>query len=70
VKKKIKTLLYPGKKQNITNAKENQEISPLTKEQLEQIYQLAFAQAIKFGISQDKAEKMSHALIGSIALAK
>jgi len=70
VKKNIKMLFNPQKKDEKPAKKDDKEVRPLNKEQLEQVKKLAWKQAIKFGIGSEKAEKMANALIGSLALAK
>lgn len=42
--------------------------SPLTREQLRQIKDLASKQAMEFGIIENQAEKMANALVGSLVL--
>lgn len=61
IKGKLKTLFNGDRK-----VEDN--IPPLTKEQLENIKRLARKQAIKYGIKPEKAEKIANALIGSLAL--
>lgn len=68
VKKKVKKLFNPEKKDDKPAKKEEGEVRPLNKEQLEQVKKLARKQATKFGIGPDKAEKMANALVGSLAL--
>lgn len=68
IKRKIKVLFNPEKKDEKTGKPGQDDVVPLTKEQLEQVKKLARKQAIKFGIGPDKAEKMANALIGSLAL--
>lgn len=68
VKKKVKNLFHPEKEAEKPAKKDDGEIRPLNKEQLEQVKKLARKQAIQFGIKPDKAEKMANALIGSLAL--
>jgi hypothetical protein len=70
IKRKIKGLFNPEKKEEKTSKTGQDDVEPLTKEQLEQVKKLARKQAIKFGIGSDKAEKMANALIGSLALTK
>jgi hypothetical protein len=70
VKKQVKKLFIQEKEHEKPAKKEDGEVRPLNKEQLEQVKKLARKQAIKFGISEDKAEKMANALIGSLVLAK
>jgi len=67
IKRKIKDLFNPKKEEKIDKSDED-DVVPLTKEQLEQVKKLARKQAIKFGIGPDKAEKMANALIGLLAL--
>jgi len=69
IKRKIKGLFNP-KKDEITEKSDEDNVVPLTKEQLEQVKKLAHKQAIKFGIGSEKADRMANALIGSLALAK
>lgn len=61
VRGKIKTFFR--KEQN-----EEAEPEPLTKEQLEQIKKLARRQAMKFGMSADRADKMANSLVGLLVL--
>lgn len=68
VKKKVKKLFNPEKKDDQPTKKDDGEVRPLNKEQLEQVKKLARKQAIKFGIGPDKAEKMANALVGSLVL--
>jgi len=68
VKKQVKKLFNPEKRDAKPAKKEDGEVRPLNKDQLEQVKKLARKQAIKFGIGSDKAEKMAIALIGSLAL--
>lgn len=68
VKIKIKKLFHPERKDEKPATKDDKEVRPLNKEQLEQVKKLARKQAIKFGIHSDKAEKMANALVGSLAL--
>lgn len=68
VKKKVKKLFNPENKNEKPAKKDDGEVRPLNKEQLEQVKKLARKQAIKFGIGPDKAEKMANALVGSLAL--
>ena len=69
IKKKIKALFNPEKEDIAPAHKKSKDISPLTKEQLEQVRKLAIKQAIVFKIAPDKAQKMADSLIGSLALA-
>jgi hypothetical protein len=68
LKKKVKSYLERRKKPADPNARSREDVPPLTKEQMEQVHRLALAQAIKFGVDQENAEKMAAALIGSIVL--
>ena len=68
IEKKVKSLFNPKKKDEKPTKKNDKEVRQLNKEQLEQVKKLARRQAIKFGISEDKAEKMANALVGSLAL--
>lgn len=61
LKNKIKAFFNP----------EQDESGPtLTEAQLEQVKKLARKQAVQFGLNAKQAEKMSNALVGSLALAK
>lgn len=68
IKRKIKDLFNPEKKEENTSKHGQDDVMPLTKEQMEHVKKLARKQAIKFGIGSDKAEKMANALVGSLAL--
>ncbi|MBI4739785.1 hypothetical protein HY772_09720 [Candidatus Woesearchaeota archaeon] len=63
IKKKIKALFNKADKQEADSPS-------LTKEQMEQVKKLAYKQATDFGMDAATAEKMSNALIGSLALNK
>jgi len=69
IKKKIKALFNPEKKDDRSANKLETDLPPLTKEQLEQVRKLARKQAIAFGIAPAKASQMVDALVGSLALA-
>lgn len=61
VRNKLKSL-FDGSRED------KEKPAPLTREQLQQIKKIARKQAIDFGISPEKAERMANALIGSLAL--
>jgi hypothetical protein len=69
VRKKIRGIFKNEEQQDEKPVKkDNKEIRPLNREQMEQVKKLARKQAIQFGIKPDKAEKMANALIGALAL--
>jgi hypothetical protein len=70
VKKRVKELFQKKKKSDKLVKKVDKGVRPLNKEQLEQVKKLARNEAIRFGVSKDKAEKMANALVGKLALAK
>lgn len=65
IKKKVKALFKKFGAPNEPGA-----VPALTKEQLEQVKKLTLKQAADFGMDAATAEKMSNALIGSLAIGK
>jgi hypothetical protein len=61
LKKKIKAFFNPEK---------DEPVPILTEAQLERVKRLARQQAVQFGLTTKQAEKMSNALVGSLALVK
>jgi hypothetical protein len=69
IKKKIRALFNPEKKDDRSADRLETDLPPLTKEQMEHVRKLARKQAIAFGIAPAKASQMVDALVGSLALA-
>jgi hypothetical protein len=59
IKARVKALFNPKPKEKMT---------PLTQEQLDRVQKLAAKRAVDFGLSPEKAKKMSLALIGSLSI--
>jgi hypothetical protein len=68
VKARLKTLRRGTRRAGEPAASESKEVAPLTREQMEQVRNMARKQALAIGISAGLAETMANALVGSLTL--